>query len=443
MRSLPPLDRQAYNTSPAVVDTVLPNGLRVIAAQHATTPMVELRMALPLSCEGPEQEAAAEVLAATLLRGSDLQSYEQMDAILASLGITLEASRSPRWLNISGSAPGTACATLLSALAESLIAAAHRDEEVRQAVCRMGQQISVIRAQPHVLAREALLTHCYGELEGLREVPLPEHTHNVTAGAVRRLHRAAMVPSGAVLVLIGDIAPEEAVALVASATADWQGHRAWPTAPRLPEMRDRQVVLVPRAGAVQSQIRLARPAVSRADERFPALSIAVLVFGGYFSSRLVTSLRENKGLAYHVDAGFQDHLDRLVLTVDADTATDNTAAAYEEIRAELGRMTGASPSGVEIDAARDYTNGMMMLALASQAGFATSVLTAVTLGFEPDRVTRFPELLSAVTREDVTKAAQDFLSVDGFRGVVLGDAEQLSVSLADLGITPALSPGPA
>ncbi|MFJ5557826.1 M16 family metallopeptidase [Streptomyces sp. NPDC093250] len=415
---------------PTPVDTVLANGLRVIAVRRPSTPMVELRMALPCAGDTHARAAAAEVLVTTLLRDSP-DGGEQLHSELARQGISLHASRSARWLDVSGSAPGQALRPLLDALTRALVSSSCGEGGMAQIRMRMQRQISVIRSQPHVIAQEALFAHCYGEVPGLQDVPLAADVARVTVAAVQELHRTVVRPRGAVLVVVGDLDPERAVADVASATAEWEDAGDPPPGPELPALRA-GIALVSRPGAVQSQVKLTRHVVPRADDRFPAVSLAALTFGGYFSSRLVTNIREEKGLAYRTDTGFQDHLNRLALAVDADTATDVTAEAFGEIAAELERLVDTPPLPAEIDAAREYTIGMAMLALTSQAGFASSVLTAVTLGHEPERVTRFPQMLRDVTTDEVADAARAFFRPDTFSGVVVGDAERIEPGLRAL-----------
>lgn len=431
-RPLPPLDGDIQHTMPTPVDIVLPNGLRVILLRWPSTPMVELRMALPFAGATHEHAATAEVLATTLFRGTARTGHEELHDRLASQGVSLEASRSSRWLNISGSAPGKALNVLLGALSDALTGAAHREDEIARVLGRMARQISIIKAQPQEIAQEALFAQLYGSTASLEEVPRAQAVERVTATRVRELHHAMVRPRGAVLVLAGDLDPERAAAAVAASAASWEDRPTIVPRPVLAPLRD-GVALMSRPGAVQSQIRLARHAVDRGDAQFPALSLAALAFGGYFSSRLVTNLRETKGLAYRTDAGFQDHLDQLALTVDADTATEVTVQAYAEIDAELRHLAEVPPSAAEIDAAREYTIGMAMLALTSQSGVAGSVLAAVVLGHdEPDRVTRFPEMLRDVTRQNIADAAAKFFDPAAYGGVVVGDADRLAPGLRDL-----------
>ncbi|MFE5025835.1 M16 family metallopeptidase [Streptomyces sp. NPDC056656] len=431
-RALPPLEARRGLRLPPMADTVLPNGLRVIAARQPSTPMVELRMSVPFAGATFAHAATAEVLATVLFRRGRGNGAGR-NAEMARQGVTLAAHRSSRWLQVSGSAPGHALDTLVGALADAVTEGSADEAEIGPVRERMVRQIALIRAQPQVVAQEALVAHCYGELPALQEVPFPAPVAGVTGAAVRTLHHERLRPRGTVLVMVGDLDPEGAVDSVAAATSSWGAGGQLPAPLSLPPLRARRVALVPRADAVQSQIKLVRPVVPRTDDRFPALSLATLVFGGYFSSRLVTNIREDKGLAYRAEAGFEDHLDRLMLTADADTATQATATAYQEIRAELGRLATAAPSAAEVDAAREYTVGMTMLTLASQAGFAGSVATAVCLGHEPERVTAFPDLLRGVTCDQVAQVAREFFDPDAFSGVIVGDAGRLASGLRAVG----------
>ena len=117
----------------------------------------------------------------------------------------------------------------------------------------------------------------------------------------------------------------------------------------LPRVTAGDLLLVHRPGAVQSQLRLSAQAVPRTDPRYPALQLANLAFGGYFSSRLVENIREDKGYTYHARSGIEFTPSGATLLIDADTASEVTAAALWEVRYELGRFGLVPPKESEVD----------------------------------------------------------------------------------------------
>ncbi|WP_440102728.1 insulinase family protein [Streptosporangium sp. H16] len=129
---------------------------------------------------------------------------------------------------------------------------------------------------------------------------------------------------------------------------------------------------MPRPGAPQSRVRLRAQAVTVEHPRYPALFLALNVLGGYLSSRLSRSLREDKGYVYGVTTFFDTHPGSALLAVEADTAAATTGAALEVLAAELRRMRTHPPTEREIDSARAYALGSMATRLAPRAAFASA-----------------------------------------------------------------------
>ncbi|CAM00422.1 putative Zn-dependent peptidase [Saccharopolyspora erythraea NRRL 2338] len=431
-RPLPPLGEPRAGQPSVAVDTVLDNGLRVIAARHGVVPMVELRLRIPFAGDDPMHPARAEVLAETLLTGTARRDRVQVDKDLATVGGELHAGVDPERLSLSGDSLASGLGTLLDVLADALTGAAYTDREVEGERDRLVERIAVARSQPRVIAREELQRHRYGDHPFVREVPEAEDVAKVTAEQVRALHRESVLPRGSVLVLVGDIDPDQAVAEVARRLSDWQADASAKEIPSLPEVRGGDVRLVHRPGAVQSQLRFSAQALPRTDPRYPALQIANLAFGGYFSSRLVENIREDKGYTYGAHSSFEFTRDNGTLLVDADTASEVTAAALLETRYEFGRLALVPPTEAEVESARQYAIGGLLTSTSSQSGLASMLVVLGSFGLGQDWLVAHPQRLREVTVDQVAEAAALFAPT-AFTGVVVGDADKLSDQLRALG----------
>jgi predicted Zn-dependent peptidase len=241
------------------------------------------------------------------------------------------------------------------------------------------------------------------------------------------------VPGGAILTLVGDLAADEGVALVEELLGRWAAsHPARVLSPP-PPVSPSNVELVHRAGSVQSQLRLSAPALGRLDARYAALQLANLVFGGYFSSRWMENIREDKGYTYGAHSGTEFVPGGAVLSVETDVASDVTAAALLETRYELGRMTAVPPTADEIDAARRYAVGSLLISLDSQGGYASMISTLAADGVPVQWLRDHPGRLEAVTTDEVAAAALEFFAPSAVTGVVVGDADVVGPGLAALG----------
>jgi predicted Zn-dependent peptidase len=432
-RPLPPLGDQRTAAEPAAVDTVLDNGLRVIAVRQATVPMVELRLRIPFGGTEPTRPAVAEVLASSLLTGTAKRDRIRMDTDLALVGGELDAGVDPERLAISGSALSDKLDTLLDVLVDALTQPAYAPEEVARERELLVERISVALAQPGVIARKALQRRRYGDHPFAHEMPEPDDVAAVTPEQVRALHETAVVPRGAVLVLVGDLDPEAAVSAVTAATSPWTSANTATELAPLPELTPGNLLLVNRPGAVQSQIRLSAKALGRTDARYPALQMANLAFGGYFSSRLVENIREDKGYTYDARSYFEFTGSGGTVIVSTDTASEATAAALLEVRYELGRLGLTPPTQSEVDNVRQYAIGSLLTSISAQSGFASQLAAVAGLGLGLDWLRGHPARLAEVTGDQVAEAALEFFAPTAFTGVVVGGAEALADKLAALG----------
>ncbi|WP_406510960.1 M16 family metallopeptidase [Streptomyces sp. NBC_00212] len=425
---LPPLGPVPDLSLPPLADVTLPSGLRVVAARCPSVPMTELRLAVPLPVVTANEAAVAEVLAASMLHGYANRTHADIADLLERSGSTLDVGRS-RWLTLSASCPTDRLEELVHLIGGLMAGAAHCEDAVDRERRRLTQKVTVARAQPQTIAASALVDHAYGDVPALRPLPELADVARVTAERVRELHRRTVLPGGAHLVIVGDIDLEDAIETVARQMEQWEAGSADGPQAFLRPLPAGSLRLVDRPGAVQSQIRLLAPGAHRDDPRFPSLSLANVVFGGYFSSRLVMSLREEFGLAYRVDSSFRDYLDQMVIAIEADTATEVTAAALKQIQHQIRQLSERPVTGVEIDAARRYLAGMSMLATASQSGLAGSLLAALLLGQPPARLVTFPKLLDAIDTEELRATASEFYRPEAFCGVVVGDRSALADEL--------------
>jgi zinc protease len=252
---------------------------------------------------------------------------------------------------------------------------------------------------------------------------------------VRALHTEVVRPDGAVLVVVGDVTPARVLDLAEAALEAWtaRGQAVVPVPPP-PVFRPGGVLLVDRPGAVQTNLRLAGPAPDRTAADYPATVLANMVFGGYFSSRLVANLREDKGYTYSPHSVIDHAQQASVLSVDADVASEVTAPALLETRYELGRIATLPVSRDELDAARRYVTGTLALSVASQAGLAGTLTRLLAAGLGVEWLRDYPGALLAVTVADVQAAAARWLGPAGLATVLVGDAQVVRAQLAPLEI---------
>jgi predicted Zn-dependent peptidase len=422
---------------PAATERVLSNGLRAVAVRKPGVPLVEVRLWVPFGGPaGPRGRAHAArgaLLAETLFSGTSARSAVELAEELQAVGGALGAGVDPDRLSVGGSALASGLPVLLDVLADVLSDATFPSREVAGERDRLAHDLAVARTQPGVLAAAALGRRLYAAHPYLHELAGVEQVRAVTPAALRSLHASRLVPKGAVLVVVGDLQPARALDVAESALRRWTGGAASARdVPPLPPIVPGPLELADRAGAVQTNIRLAGPAVGRLDPAYPALQLAHTIFGGYFSSRLVANVREVRGYSYGPRSGLDHTRAGSLVTVTVDVATAVTAPALLETVYELGRMATGPVTADELDAARRYATGALALSTATQAGLASTLSALLPTGLGLDWLREHPRRLAAVTVDEVREAAARFLAPARLVSVLLGDASVVTESVSSL-----------
>ncbi|MFG1775495.1 M16 family metallopeptidase [Micromonospora sp. NPDC049051] len=428
-RELPPLGPNRRLKLPKQAERTLGNGLTVIVVRRPAVPLVEVRLWMPF---GRAHLARGAMLAQTLLSGTRTMSGVRIAAELQRVGGGLSAGIDPDRLMLSGAALVTGLDRMLEILAEVLTDASYPNDDVATERDRLVDRIQVARSQPAHLARTALLRRIYGTHPYAVQTPEPEAVRAVRPGVLRTLHAQRVHPADAVLVLVGDVQPDRALDAAEKALSGWNGAGHTADLPPAPPLEPGPLLLVDRPGSVQSSLRMALPAVPRTHPDHAALQLANLIFGGYFSSRWVENIREDKGYTYGGHSVVEHSVAGSVLVAAVDVATEVTGPALLETTYELGRLATLAPREDELEQARQYALGTLQLGISTQAGLASLTSAYAGSGLRLDFLAEHAARLAGATVAEVAEAAARYLAPARAATVVLGDAERIAPQLAAL-----------
>jgi zinc protease len=161
----------------------------------------------------------------------------------------------------------------------------------------------------------------------------------------------------------------------------------------------------------QSAIRLGGPGLKRQDPDFiPAYVADHILGGGTFSSRLYTSVREERGLAYSVGTSLYpyDHAGAFVAATSTDANKAGTALAL--MLDEIKRFGEEGPTEKELSEAKDYLVGNFALRFDSSQKIARNLLGFQLDGLGIDYIARRNDLVRGVELEDVNRVARELFA---------------------------------
>jgi zinc protease len=412
---------------PRPVERTLPNGLRVIVAKSTDLPLVtaELTVRAGGAADPAGKAGLADLTADLLAKGAGRRSASELAADVEALGSQLETQAG--W---DGAQVGlTVMKDKIDAALEIVADAARRPTLAREELERLRTQaldaLTVALQDPGDVSSFVTETVVSaGAPYGHMLNGSPASLKRISEADVKALHARWYRPDNAILVLTGDLTPEEGFALARRHFGDW----ARPAAP-LPQIAPSsgqnapRVVVVDLPGAGQAAVTVALPGIRRSDsEYFPAV-VTNAALGVGFSSRLNQEIRIKRGLSYGAGSAIQAR--RLPGPIKAVAQTKNESApeVVELMLAELGKLRDTPIPEAELTTRKAVLTGGRGRALGTTEGLAAVIGSYALQEVPLEELSRYDEKVRQVDPAAVKGFAASTLDPAKASIIVVGDAK--------------------
>ena len=191
-----------------------------------------------------------------------------------------------------------------------------------------------------------------------------------------------------------------------------------------------QVTFVARPNSVQTTLVLAGFGPLRSDPDYEGAEVADAIYGGTFTSRLVTNIREDKGYTYSPGSNLATLRQAATLRTQADVRNAVTGASLNEIIYELNRMATTSPTEEELTRAKRSLLGIEAILLQSRGAVAGELADLWLNGLGPDAIGRYSRKINATTAEDVDAIARKYFPASHMTIVAVGEEKVIRDALA-------------
>ncbi|WP_375421001.1 M16 family metallopeptidase [uncultured Sphingomonas sp.] len=423
----PPPGAPVVAAVPQPVETRLANGLRVITVERHDLPLVTAALvATGGGATDPRARSGVATLAAEVMtKGTATRSATDIARQIESLGGSIGSSADRDGASVTVTVKSDQLGKALPIVADVAIRPAFAPEEIERARAQAIDGVQVAMKNPAQLAGLLATRLVFGD--GPYAAPLegtPASLKAITKEDVAASYRGTWGPSQAALIMVGDVTPAAAAALAEQQFGGWRAASTAAAATRAPAVPAPRVVVVDMPGAGQAGVVVARPAITRADQRYYPLSLANTVLGGGFSSRLNQEIRIKRGLAYGAGSSVQAR--RLPGILAARTQTKNGTApdVVTLIVGEMSRMGAALVPADELDTRKAVLIGNFGNALGTTEGVADVVGDYVVQSVPLAELGRYVASVQAVDPAAVQAAAKTLLDPAAASIAVVGDAKQ-------------------
>ncbi|WP_276373215.1 pitrilysin family protein [Chryseolinea sp. H1M3-3] len=178
--------------------------------------------------------------------------------------------------------------------------------------------------------------------------------------------------------------------------------------------------VVAKEGSVQSSIRLAKRAISKTRPDYADALFLNHILGGYFGSRLMKNIREDKGLSYGISSSLHSLKHDGYLVIGADVNNENVELTFDEIAKELKRVRTEKIGEEELDIARNHFIGSLQLEITTSFAHADKIKNMVLFSLSPQYYQNMISRVGAITAEELLEVANRYFQEDSFVEIAVG-----------------------
>ncbi|RNL56473.1 M16 family metallopeptidase [Pedobacter jejuensis] len=172
--------------------------------------------------------------------------------------------------------------------------------------------------------------------------------------------------------------------------------------------------------SLQSAIRIGRLAINRRHEDFAGLQILNCVLGGYFGSRLMNNIREDKGYTYGIGSGIVSMKNAGYFFIATEVGADVCSAALTEIYKEIELLKNELVEEEELGLVRNYMLGSMLGSLENVFSHADKFKNIYFSGLDYNYYENYINKVKTITTAEIKVLANKYLTTETFTEVVVG-----------------------
>ncbi|MEO5910921.1 MAG: pitrilysin family protein [Pelobium sp.] len=226
-------------------------------------------------------------------------------------------------------------------------------------------------------------------------------------------------PANCTIVISGKI-DDSVLKLVADLFGNWSSTEEVTEFKVSFKSSDQKLHYIEKQDALQSAIRIGIPLVNRTHPDFIGLQILNTALGGYFGSRLMNNIREDKGYTYGIGSGIASLQHAGYFFISTEVGVDVTPQTLTEIEKEVNLLKTELIGEDELGLIRNYLMGSLLGSLENAFSHADKFKNLYFFGLDYSYYDRYIETIKSISPEELMRLANQYWDYDSFYKIIVG-----------------------
>lgn len=309
-------------------------------------------------------------------------------------------------------------AATLPVVKDVLMCSVFPEKELQTYIRNQQQKLSVHLQKNDVLARRSFNKALYnGTIYGF--TPEAEDFVQLKQEDLHLHFLQQYQPANCTLIVSGKV-DKSVLSLISDTFSDWQNRiTADFMQPDIPVVKG-DLLFTERADSLQSAIRLGISTINRNHPDFPGMQVLNTVLGGYFGSRLMANIREDKGYTYGIGSGLASHKKSGTFFIASEVGADVCRAAVAEIEKEINLLKTALIPDEELSLVRNYMMGSLLGSLENVFSHADKFKNIYFSNLDYAYYERYAQTVRQISAEQLKALANQYFDFERFIKVIVG-----------------------
>lgn len=403
------------------VRTTLPNGIPLTVINAGEQDVVRMDVLFAGGRWQQSQKLQALFANRMLREGTGKYTSAAIAEKLDYYGSWLELSNSSEYAYVTVYSLNKYVAQTLDIVESMIKESLFPEKELRTILDSNIQQYLVNTSKVDFLAHRGMLQALYGEQHPCGKIVREEDYHAITPEVLRHFYKQHYHSGNCSIFLSGKVTEEVISRVTATLGVPFGLHQqplqklVFPFS-ATPEKR----IFIEREDAMQSAVKMGCTTIPREHPDYLKLRVLMTLFGGYFGSRLMSNIREDKGYTYGISAGIMFYPDSGLLAIATETDNEYVEPLIQEVYHEIDRLHQEVVSVEELTMVRNYMLGEMCRNYESAFSLSDAWIFIVTSGLDDDYFSRSLQAVNEITPAEIQDLAQRYLCKETLKEVIAG-----------------------
>ena len=413
----PPFIKSASFVLPSPTTIQLPNGVKLHSIEGVQQDIIKIEFIFKAGKWFESKVGLSHFTAQMIERGTPEKTSAQLAEFFDRYGAHIEITPGLDFTSIALYSLSKNFHLVFPAFLQMLKTPAFPEHELRQMKEVFIENLNVNNEKNSFLASKALRKSLFGSVHPYGSSIEQNNVHDLERSDLIQYFQEYMIPCE---ILMVSKAEKPTIDYVVNSLSVFSSKYESKTRESISEPSRTFYEKINKTNSVQSSVRLGKKTISRNHPDYFDLLFLNHILGGYFGSRLMKNIREEKGLTYGIQSSINSLMNESFMVIGADVNKENESLIFQEIKNELIQLQRVEIEESELDAAKGHFTGILQSETANPFSVAEKIKTLKLFSLPENYYQNLMTRVHAITSSELISVAQAHLNDDDFYKVAVG-----------------------